>query len=61
MCLLIAITAQLEVVEWQWCDREKQTACQALMRRLPAPDVVVCGGRKGLLAAIKTKILGETA
>jgi hypothetical protein len=54
MCLLIAITPDMTVVATQWCDREKQAAWQALMARIPAPDVVVCDGHKGLLAAIKT-------
>lgn len=51
-CCLIAST-QGKVIAWQWCDREKSIAWQALMDPLPAPTVVVCDGGTGLLPAIE--------
>jgi hypothetical protein len=40
---------------WQWCDREKRIAWEALLSRFPAPRAAVCDGQNGLLAAIKTR------
>lgn len=50
-CCLIASTRG-QVIAWQWCDREKSIAWQALMHRVPAPTVTVCDGGTGLLPAI---------
>lgn len=50
-CCLIASTRG-QVIAWQWCDREKSIAWQALMDRIPAPTVTVCDGGTGLLPAI---------
>lgn len=50
-CLLIAYTGT-HVIAWQWCDEEKKAAWQALLQRLPAPDMVVIDGGTGLNAAL---------
>ncbi|MCO6559404.1 MAG: transposase [Bifidobacterium sp.] len=52
-CLLIAIDAvDGRPLAFQWCDTEKKTAWLALFKRIPRPDVVVCDGGRGCLAAI---------
>lgn len=51
-CCLVASTGG-RVIAWQWCDREKSIAWQALMHRVPAPTVAVCDGGTGLLPAIE--------
>lgn len=53
MCCLIAESPD-GPVGWQWCDREKQASWAALLVQLPAPQVVVCDGQPGLLAAVRT-------
>ena len=52
-CLLVAYTGK-HVIAWQWCDQEKKTAWQALLERLPAPDMVVVDGGRGIGAALAT-------
>ncbi|KAA1415003.1 IS1249 family transposase [Nocardioides humilatus] len=51
-CCLIAITGG-KVIDWQWCDREKTIAWKQLLKRIPAPTVVVCDGGGGLAVAIE--------
>lgn len=50
-CLLIAFSGQ-HVLGWQWCDRESKAAWTALLRRLPAPEIVVVDGGRGIAAAL---------
>jgi hypothetical protein len=50
-CVLIAFDGQ-HVLGWQWCDQEKKAAWAALLKRFPAPDVVVTDGGTGLRAAL---------
>lgn len=50
-CCLVA-THRGKVVAWQWCDREKTVAWQALLEQFPPPTVVVCDGGSGVLAAV---------
>src|SRR5690625_3545876 len=52
-CLLVAHNGR-HVIAWQWCDRESKAAWAALLSRLPAPDVVVTDGGRGLRAALDT-------
>src|SRR5690625_3117312 len=52
-CLLVARNGR-HVIAWQWCDRESKAAWAALLSRLPAPDVVVTDGGRGLRAALDT-------
>lgn len=51
-CLLIA-TNSAEVIDWQWCNREKKIAWQQILQRQPAPKMVVIDGGTGLHAALK--------
>ncbi|WEV68298.1 IS1249 family transposase [Bifidobacterium sp. ESL0769] len=52
-CLLVAVDAEDgRPLAFQWCDTEKKAAWLALFRRIPRPDVVVCDGGVGCLAAI---------
>lgn len=50
-CLLIAFSGQ-HVLGWQWCDRESKAAWGALLQRLPAPEMVVIDGGRGIAAAL---------
>nr|WP_274617657.1 IS1249 family transposase [Nesterenkonia sp. AY15] len=50
-CVLIAHNGR-HVLGWQWCDQEKKVAWEALLKRLPAPDLVVTDGGAGLRAAL---------
>lgn len=50
-CLLIAFSGD-HVLGWQWCDRESQPAWIALLKRLPAPGMVVVDGGSGVAAAL---------
>lgn len=52
MCVLIAITED-HVIDWQHCDREKTVAWEALLRKIPAPDIAIVDGQRGLIAAIE--------
>lgn len=52
-CLLVAHNGK-DVIAWQWCDRESKAAWGELLKRLPAPDVVVTDGGAGLRAALDT-------
>lgn len=53
-CLLIAVTEDLHVLDWQWCSRESTAAWGALFSRIPAPAVVVCDGGAGIASALRT-------
>ena len=52
MCVLIAVTKD-HVIDWQFCDREKTVAWEALLAKIPAPDIAIVDGQRGLLSAIK--------
>ena len=52
MCVLIAVTRD-HVIDWQFCDREKTVAWEALLAKIPAPDIAIVDGQRGLLSAIK--------
>ena len=52
MCVLIAVTKD-HVIDWQFCDREKIVAWESLLAKIPAPDIAIVDGQRGLLAAIK--------
>jgi hypothetical protein len=50
-CVIIAHT-RTHVVDWQFCDRENQAAYEALLKRIPAPGMVIIDGHRAALAAI---------
>lgn len=50
-CLLIAYCGQ-HVLGWQWCDKESKAAWSALLQRLPAPEMVIIDGGRGIAAAL---------
>lgn len=52
-CVLVAHDGQA-VIAWQWCNQESKTAWGQLIKRLPAPDVVVTDGGAGLRSALDT-------
>ena len=52
-CLLIAFSGS-HVLGWQWCNRESKAAWSALLERLPAPEMVVVDGGRGIAAALAT-------
>jgi len=52
-CLLTAITGSGMVLGWQWCDQEKTAAWKALLERIPAPQIVVIDGGRGLASALR--------
>lgn len=37
-----------EVVRYRWCEHETIATCQALFHRVPAPDVLVSDGMRGM-------------
>ncbi|WP_246958404.1 IS1249 family transposase [Brachybacterium sp. Marseille-Q7125] len=49
--LLIATNGK-DVIDWQWCDREKAIAWLQILQRHPAPALVVIDGGTGLKKAI---------
>jgi hypothetical protein len=51
-CVLIAFNGQ-HVIDWQWCDTEKKIAWQALLERIPAPNIAIIDGGTGLRSALK--------
>lgn len=51
-CVLVAYTGS-HVIAWQWCDREKHASWSALLQQIPAPDVAVVDGHKGLESALR--------
>lgn len=50
-CLLIAFAGK-HVLGWQWCDRESKPAWVNLLKGLPAPEMVVIDGGRGVAAAL---------
>ena len=50
-CVLIAHNGS-HVIGWQWCASESKAAWGELIRRFPAPDVVVTDGGMGLRSAL---------
>lgn len=52
-CVLVAHNGR-HVIGWQWCASENKAAWGALIRRFPAPDVVVTDGGHGLRSALDT-------
>jgi len=53
--LLIAVNEQQTPLAWQWCSNESEAAWAALLRQIPAPEVVVCDGGSGVHAAIRSE------
>ena len=53
-CLLTAVS-QGKVLAWQWCNRENTAAYKDLLKRLPAPLLVVTDGHTGALSAIRSE------
>lgn len=51
-CLITATNGE-KIIAWQWCQRENSAAYQALMKRLPAPTVVVTDGGPGIAKGLK--------
>lgn len=51
-CVLVAYNGA-HVTGWQWCDREKRASWDALITRLPAPDIAVIDGNGPLASAIQ--------
>lgn len=51
--LLIATNEQQLPLAWQWCSTESTASWGALLRQIPAPDVVVCDGGTGTHAALR--------
>lgn len=51
-CVLIAFNTT-HVLDWQWCDREKQIAWTQLLNRIPAPRLVIVDGGTGIHAALR--------
>ncbi|MGO1539781.1 MAG: IS1249 family transposase [Leucobacter sp.] len=52
-CLLIATDERNTPLAWQWCSTESQAAWEALLRKVPAPLVVICDGGSGVHAALR--------
>ena len=52
-CLLIATDEHNTPLAWQWCSTESQAAWEALLRKVPAPLVVICDGGSGVRAALR--------
>ena len=50
-CVLIAHNGS-HVIGWQWCASESKAAWGELIRRFPAPDVIVTDGGTGLRSAL---------
>lgn len=50
-CVLIAHNGS-HVIGWQWCDTESKASWAILLKRFPAPDVVVTDGGTGLRSAL---------
>ena len=50
-CVLIAHNGS-HVIGWQWCASESKAAWGELIRRFPAPDVIVTDGGMGLRSAL---------
>lgn len=50
-CVLIAHNGS-HVIGWQWCTSESKASWGQLLKRLPAPDVVVTDGGTGLRSAL---------
>ena len=50
-CVLIAHNGS-HVIGWQWCATESKASWGALLKRFPAPDVVVTDGGTGLRSAL---------
>lgn len=51
-CLITATNGK-KIVDWQWCAHENASAYQALMSRLPAPQVAVTDGGAGVAKALR--------
>ena len=51
-CLITATNGE-KIITWQWYQRENSAAYQALMKRLPAPTVVVTDGGTGIVKALR--------
>lgn len=52
-CVLIAFNTT-HVLDWAWCDREKQIAWAQLLARVSAPRLVIVDGGTGIHAALRT-------
>ena len=51
-CLITATNGE-KIITWQWYQRENSAAYQALIKRLPAPTVVVTDGGPGIAKDLK--------
>ncbi|WP_209323989.1 IS1249 family transposase [Brevibacterium renqingii] len=51
-CVLIAYTGT-HVIDWQWCDQEKNASWTALINRIPAPVAAIVDGNGPLTTTIK--------
>jgi hypothetical protein len=51
-CVLIAYTGT-HVIDWQWCDQEKNASWTALISRIPAPMVAIVDGNGPLTTTIQ--------
>ena len=51
-CVLIAHTGE-HVIDWQWCDREKNESWTALIERITAPVVAIVDGNGPLTTTVK--------
>ncbi|MAG56362.1 MAG: hypothetical protein CMJ83_08740 [Planctomycetes bacterium] len=51
-CVLIAYTGT-HVIDWQWCDQEKNASWTALISRIPAPVAAIVDGNGPLTTTIK--------
>ena len=51
--LVCLITRSIEaVIDWHWAGWESSNTWEVLLKKIPAPLVVVCDGQKGILLAI---------
>lgn len=54
-CLLVATGDDGRPVRWQWCSTETKAAYQQLFRQPQRPELLVCDGGQGCLAAAVTR------
>ena len=54
MVCIIAYNHSVGVIDYQWAKNENTAAYQALLSRIPAPDVAIVDGGAGFASAAKT-------